>query len=281
MKESSRQDQPIQWEELVAKNMAKISAKILVLSNKGGVGKSFIAVNLAVGLSRRGAKVGLLDADIHGPSTVKMLGFEKQRISVSENGFQPYPVNSNLSAISMASFLEDPDMPVIWRGPMKMSALRQFLAEVNWGKLDYLVIDSPPGTGDEPLSVIQLIGDLTGAIIVTTPQDIALLDSRKCVNFLRKLSVPILGILENMSGFTCPHCGNKIDLFKSGGGEKSAKEFDIPFLGKVPFDPKIVESTDNGKAFIESFPDSESAKALEKIFATIDEQIRKTEQGKG
>jgi len=274
---SNKEDELKRLELLVAQNMEKISAKILVLSNKGGVGKSFIAVNLAVGLSKKGAKVGLLDADIHGPSTAKMLGFENQKISVSENGFQPYPVNSNLSAISMASFLEDPDMPVIWRGPMKMSALRQFLAEVNWGELDYLVIDSPPGTGDEPLSVIQLIGDLTGAIIVTTPQDIALLDSRKCVNFLRKLSVPVLGIVENMSGFICPHCGNKIDLFKSGGGEKSAKEFEIPFLGKVPFDPKIVESTDNGKAFIESSPDSESAKVLEKISTTIDEQMRKTE----
>ena len=277
---SNKEDELKRLELLVAQNMEKISAKILVLSNKGGVGKSFIAVNLAVGLSKKGAKVGLLDADIHGPSTAKMLGFENQKISVSENGFQPYPVNSNLSAISMASFLEDPDMPVIWRGPMKMSALRQFLAEVNWGELDYLVIDSPPGTGDEPLSVIQLIGDLTGAIIVTTPQDIALLDSRKCVNFLRKLSVPVLGIVENMSGFICPHCGNKIDLFKSGGGEKSAKEFEIPFLGKVPFDPKIVESTDNGKAFIESSPDSESAKVLEKISATIDAQIRKKEKGK-
>jgi len=274
---SNKEDELKRLELLVAQNMEKISAKILVLSNKGGVGKSFIAVNLAVGLSKKGAKVGLLDADIHGPSTAKMLGFENQKISVSENGFQPYPVNSNLSAISMASFLEDPDMPVIWRGPMKMSALRQFLAEVNWGELDYLVIDSPPGTGDEPLSVIQLIGNLTGAIIVTTPQDIALLDSRKCVNFLRKLSVPVLGIVENMSGFICPHCGNKIDLFKSGGGEKSAKEFEIPFLGKVPFDPKIVESTDNGKAFIESSPDSESAKVLEKISTTIDEQMRKTE----
>ena len=277
---SNKEDELKRLELLVAQNMEKISAKILVLSNKGGVGKSFIAVNLAVGLSKKGAKVGLLDADIHGPSTAKMLGFENQKISVSENGFQPYPVNSNLSAISMASFLEDPDMPVIWRGPMKMSALRQFLAEVNWGELDYLVIDSPPGTGDEPLSVIQLIGNLTGAIIVTTPQDIALLDSRKCVNFLRKLSVPVLGIVENMSGFICPHCGNKIDLFKSGGGEKSAKEFEIPFLGKVPFDPKIVESTDNGKAFIESSPDSESAKVLEKISATIDAQIRKKEKGK-
>ena len=275
MKNGSMQKEQKQWEKLIAQNMAKISSKILVLSNKGGVGKSFVAVNLAVGLSKKGARVGLLDADIHGPSTAKMLGFENQRVVVNDNGFQPFQINPNLVAISMASFLENPDMPVIWRGPLKMSVINQFLAEVDWGELDYLIVDSPPGTGDEPLSICQLINDLTGAIIVTTPQDLALLDSRKCVNFLKKLFIPILGIVENMSGFTCPHCGNQIDLFKSGGGEKSAKEFDVPFLGRIPFDPRIVESMDNGKPFIELFPESESAKILNQIYNLIEEQIRK------
>jgi len=243
----------------------------------GGVGKSSVAINIAVSFSKRGLKVGLLDADMHGPSVAKMLGFEGKRLTIAENGgILPFPVNSNLVAVSMASFLEDGDTPVIWRGPLKMSALRQFLAEVDWGKLDYLVIDSPPGTGDEPLSVCQLVKDLTGAIIVTTPQDIALLDSRKCVGFLRQLSVPILGILENMSGLTCPHCGKNIDIFKSGGGEKAAKELNVPFLGRLPFDPRIVETTDNGKPFVEMYPDSESAKVLDKICSSIDEKIRAT-----
>ena len=264
-------------EKMLAKNMSQIAAKILVLSNKGGVGKSSVAVNIAVSFSKRGLKVGLLDADMHGPSVAKMLGFEGKRLTIAENGgILPFPVNSNLVAVSMASFLEDGDTPVIWRGPLKMSALRQFLAEVDWGKLDYLVIDSPPGTGDEPLSVCQLVKDLTGAIIVTTPQDIALLDSRKCVGFLRQLSVPILGILENMSGLTCPHCGKNIDIFKSGGGEKAAKELNVPFLGRLPFDPRIVETTDNGKPFVEMYPDSESAKVLDKICSSIDEKIRAT-----
>ncbi|OIO74783.1 MAG: ATP-binding protein [Elusimicrobia bacterium CG1_02_37_114] len=261
-------------EMLLARNMAQITAKILVLSNKGGVGKSSVAVNIAVCLSKKGAKVGLLDADMHGPSVAKMLGFEGKRLPAGENSISPYPVNPNLVAVSMASFLESVDTPVVWRGPLKMTALRQFLAEVNWGKLDYLVIDSPPGTGDEPLSVCQLVRDLTGAIIVTTPQDIALLDSRKCVSFLRQLSVPILGILENMSGLTCPHCGENIDIFKSGGGEKAAKELNIPFLGRIPFDMRIVETTDDGKSYIETYFDSEAAKVIEKICSSIDGKVR-------
>ncbi len=261
-------------ESLLARNMAQIRYKILILSNKGGVGKSSVAVNIAVCLSRKGKKVGLLDADMHGPSIPKMLGFEGKRLPAGQNGISPYQVNPNLVAVSMASFLENADTPVIWRGPLKMSALRQFLAEVNWGNLDYLIIDSPPGTGDEPLSVCQLIHNLTGAIIVTTPQDVALLDSRKCVSFLKQLSVPIFGILENMSGLTCPHCGKNIDIFKSGGGEKSAKELNVPFLGRVPFDPHIVETTDNGKPFIELYPDSEAAKVIEKICNLIDGKIR-------
>ena len=155
---------------------------------------------------------------------------------------------------------------------MKISALRQFLAEVKWGSLDYLIIDSPPGTGDEPLSICQLVKNLTGAVIVTTPQDIALLDSRKCVKFLRQLSIPIVGILENMGSLICPHCGKKIDLFKSGGGEKAAKEFNIPFLGQMPFDPRIVEATDKGKSVVRVYPGSESTKILEKICNLINEK---------
>ncbi len=270
----NQQEEIKRLEELLEKNMAQITAKILVLSNKGGVGKSFVAVNIAAGLSKLGAKVGILDADIHGPSVAKMLNFEGRQLEMNENGILPFSVDSNLVAFSMASLLQDADTPVIWRGPLKMGVLRQFLAEVNWGRLDYLVIDSPPGTGDEPLSICQMIKDLTGAIIVTTPQDIALLDSRKCVHFLRQLSVPILGILENMSGLTCPHCGKKIDLFKSGGGEKAAQELGIPFLGRIPLDPNIVDSTDTGKPFVVNHSDAKSAKVLMSICELVDQQVR-------
>ncbi len=271
MNDNKKENELKRLETLLAVNMAQIKVKILVLSNKGGVGKSSIAVNLAVCLSKKGAKVGLLDADIHGPSIVKMLGVEGKKLKYGSSGIIPFPVNPNLGIVSMAFMSETPDTPVIWRGPLKMVALRQFLAEVEWGKLDYLIIDSPPGTGDEPLSVCQLIKDLTGAIIVTTPQEIALLDSRKCVGFLRQLSIPILGILENMSGFSCPHCSKNIDLFKSGGGEKAAKELKIPFLGRIPLDPRIVETADNGKSFIGVYPDSEAAGVIEKICSLIDE----------
>jgi Mrp family chromosome partitioning ATPase len=271
---ANKENEQKRLEELLIKNMAQILSKILVLSNKGGVGKSFVAVNVAAGLSRLGAKVGLLDADIHGPSIAKMLGFEGKAPQMDEQGIVPFQVNPNLVAFSMASLLQNADTPVIWRGPLKMGVLRQFLAEVNWGELDYLVIDSPPGTGDEPLSICQLIHDMTGAIIVTTPQDIALLDSRKCVRFLQQLSVPVLGILENMSGFSCPKCGTRIDLFKSGGGEKAAREMGVPFLGQLPLDPRIVETTDDGKPFVEMYPDSEAAKTIEKICRSIDERVR-------
>ncbi|MGQ9535402.1 MAG: P-loop NTPase [bacterium] len=271
---NNREEEMKRLDALLSKNMAQITAKILVLSNKGGVGKSFVATNIAAGLSKLGARVGILDADIHGPSVAKMLGFEGRQPVTDGDGIIPFSINSNLVAFSMASLLQSPDTPVIWRGPLKMGVLKQFLAEINWGKLDYLIVDSPPGTGDEPLSIIQLIKDLTGAIIVTTPQDIALLDSRKCVYFLHQLATPILGILENMSGLTCPNCGTKIELFKSGGGEKAARELGVPFLGRIPLEPHIVESTDNGKPFIELYPDSESAQVLLNIGRSIDERVR-------
>jgi ATP-binding protein involved in chromosome partitioning len=260
-------------EALLAENMNQIKYKILVLSNKGGVGKSSVATTIALYFSNKGKKVGLLDADIHGPSVAKLLGFEGKRITANNKRLIPYAVNPNLSAISMASLLDSNDHPVIWRGPLKMGVLKQFLAEVNWGSLDYLIVDSPPGTGDEPLSICQMIKGLTGAIIVTTPQDIALLDSRKCVHFLRQLNTPILGILENMSGFTCPHCGKKIDLFKSGGGEKAALELGVPFLGRIPFDTRIVELGDDGKSFLQLYPESEAGQAFTKVCTLIEERI--------
>jgi len=254
-------------------NMTKIKHKILVLSNKGGVGKSALAINLACSLSKRGFEVGILDADLHGPSVAKMLGFEGQRLTSIKEGMMPVVVGPKLRAFSMASLLSSPDAPVIWRGPLKMTALKQFLAEVVWGELDYLIVDAPPGTGDEPLSICQLIPELEGGIVVTTPQDVALSDSRKCVGFLQQLRIPTLGILENMSGFICPHCGKNIDLFKSGGGEKAALELRVPLLGKIPFDLNMVKSSDEGKSLVNEYETSQSTPIFEKIVDTLVEKI--------
>jgi ATP-binding protein involved in chromosome partitioning len=230
--------------------MKNMKHKIMVMSNKGGVGKSTIALNLAYGLSETGKSVGVLDADLHGPNMAKMVGVQGRRLGAHGDRILPIELGSNLKLVSLALVLGSPDEPVIWRGPLKMKAIKQFIEEVEWGELDYLIIDSPPGTGDEPLSVIQLISGIDGVIIVTTPQEIALLDSRKAVNFARALKAPILGMVENMSGFTCPHCGEEIDLFKRGGGEKAAQEMKVPFLGRIPFDTQIVEFGDKGNPFI-------------------------------
>lgn len=259
--------------EKLKHNMSDIKHKILVLSNKGGVGKSSVAVNLSCALAEKGYRVGLLDADLHGPSVAKMLGFEGEKLTVKNGQIQPIPVRKNLIAVSMASLIESPDTPLIWRGPLKGVAIKQFLAEVNWGELDFLIIDSPPGTGDEPLSVCQLIPELDGGIIVTTPQEIALSDSRKCVQFLRNMHIPIIGIVENMSGFHCPHCGAKIDLFLTGGGVKAARDFHIPFLGAIPIDLQMVISADKGEPFIGNNNESETIKAFEKIVQSIIAQI--------
>ena len=260
-------------DEQLKQNMSKIKHKILVLSNKGGVGKSSVAVNLACSLSEKGYKVGILDADLHGPSVAIMLGFEGKKLQGSLEGIIPMSVSSNLVAVSMASLIETSDAPLIWRGPLKMMALKQFLGEVEWGNLDFLIIDSPPGTGDEPLSICQLIPELDGGIIVTTPQKVALLDSRKCVNFLKNLNIPILGIVENMSGLKCPHCGKNIDLFKSGGGEKAAEEFKIPFLGKIPIDLNMVDSTDEGKPYISQYKNSKTAQIFNRVVELVLTQI--------
>ncbi len=256
-------------------NLEKIRHKILILSGKGGVGKSTVAVNLALSFSMNGSEVGLLDVDIHGPDIPKMLGIEDERLTGDDNGIMPVLYPPHLKVMSMAFLLPDKDSPVIWRGPLKMKAIQQFIEEVNWGELDYLIMDLPPGTGDEPLSVAHLIPDADGAVIVTTPQDVALLDSRKAVNFVRTINLPIIGIIENMSGFSCPHCGGEIELFKVGGGEKAAKELGVPFLGRIPIDPRIVETGDSGEPFVLDFSDSESAKAFKKIVKRIEKSVSK------
>lgn len=255
-----------QLDRQLKENLGKIRNTIVVISGKGGVGKSTVAANLALSLAKDdGIQVGLLDADIDGPNIPKMLGIEDDQVTGFEGNFMPVEFRSNLHVISMAFFLESRDSPVIWRGPLKAVALKQFLGQVEWGHLDYLVVDLPPGTGDAPLSAAQLIKGTVGAIVVTTPQDVALLDSRKAVNFAKALGVPIIGILENMSGFICPHCGKTVNLFKTGGGEKAAKEMGVPFLGRIPMDPRVVETGDSGTPFVEAFPDSHTAKAFSGI----------------
>ncbi len=258
-----------QAQKRIEATLSKIKHRLLVFSGKGGVGKSTVAANLGLALGHRGLQVGLLDVDIHGPNLAKMLGVEGKRLEAREKTrIIPVSVDGNLKVVSMAFLLEDPDLPVIWRGPLKMSAIRQFLSDVEWGELDWLIVDSPPGTGDEPLSVAQLI-PATGAIVVTTPQEVSLLDSRKAVTFARRLGLRVVGIIENMSGMVCPHCGARIDLFKRGGGERVANEMGVPFLGRVPIDPDIVQASDDGKPFILRDAESEASKAFEAIVEKI------------
>jgi len=263
-------------QEKIRENMKKITYKLMVISGKGGVGKSTIAVNLAFNLVLQNKKVGLLDVDIHGPSIAKMVGIEGKRMGVlPDETIEPIFVPPGLRVVTIASLLENSDTPVIWRGPLKMKLISQFLGDVDWSELDYLIIDSPPGTGDEPLSVAQLIPNLTGAIVVTTPQEVALLDSRKAVNFAKNLNLPVIGIIENMSGLVCPYCGKEIKLFKSGGGEKAARELGVPFLGRIPIDPAIVESTDSGKPFVIADKKEPNWEPMKRVVSNILKQINR------
>jgi len=264
-------------ESKVTNNLRKIKHKILVLSGKGGVGKSTVSANLAVALSQKGYEVGILDIDIHGPSIPKMLGVEDKKPGSSELGFTPVYYSPNLKIMSMGFLLQDRDSPVIWRGPLKMSAIKQLLGDFDWGTLDYLVVDIPPGTGDEPLSIAQLIPSCDGAIVVTTPQDVALVSVRKSINFVKKMNISVIGIIENMSGFKCPHCGKSVDIFKTGGGLKASKDFNVPFLGKVPLDAQIVETGDSGEPFVVKNDGSDAAKAFVKIVENIEKIVNKKE----
>jgi Mrp family chromosome partitioning ATPase len=263
-REEQKKDEDIK----VERTLAKIKNRLLVFSGKGGVGKSTVAANLALALAKKGLKVGLLDVDIHGPNLAKMLGVEDEHMNFRSGGMGAVDVTPNLKLVSMSFLLQDSAVPVIWRGPMKMKVIQQFLGDVDWGELDWLIIDSPPGTGDEPLSIAQLI-PATGAIIVTTPQDVSVMDSRKAVVFALKLNLKVMGIIENMSGMVCPHCKKRIDLFKEGGGYKAALELGVPFLGKIPIDPQIVASGDEGKPFVASQSESEAGKAFKKIVENI------------
>jgi ATP-binding protein involved in chromosome partitioning len=262
-------DQERHMDDLLAARLSHIKHRIAVMSGKGGVGKSTVAVNLAVALASTGARVGILDADVHGPNVPKMLGLNGSQPLVGEDGPVPIEALENLKVMSMAFMLPDEDTPIVWRGPVKHTVFKQFLAEVNWGPLDYLIVDLPPGTGDEPLSIAQLLGESLWALVVTTPQDVALLDSRKSVVFAHNLNMNLLGIMENMSGFICPHCGDRIDLFKTGGGKRSAEELGVPFLGAIPIDPNVVIGGDSGVPITLHDPKSAPAEAFRALAGRV------------
>jgi Mrp family chromosome partitioning ATPase len=256
---------------MIKDNLARIKHKIFVLSGKGGVGKSSVSANLAAVLSKKGYKTGLMDVDVHGPSIAQMLGMtELLDITPDQRRLIPKQVNDNLKAVSVQALMQDKDQAIIWRGPAKAGMIQQFVGMVDWGELDFLVIDAPPGTGDEPLTVVQTIPDALG-VIVTTPQEVALADIRKSISFCKTVKLKTLGIVENMSGFNCPHCGESIDLFMHGGGEKTAREQGLTFLGSIPFDTGVVTSGDQGVPIM--FQDKETP--FTKAFSTVVDNITK------
>jgi len=268
--QQNRMQEREKQEKAIKKNLNQINHVIVILSGKGGVGKSTVSANLSLTLTQQGKKVGLLDSDMHGPTIPTMLGLKDTRITQSPDGLRPIQATENLKVLSMGFLIKNQDDAIIWRGPMKMGAIRQLIGDFNWGPLDYLIIDLPPGTGDEPLSIAQIIPKITGAIIVTTPQDVALVSVRKSITFVNKLKIPVIGIIENMSGFTCPHCGKKVNIFKTGGGKKAAKDFKVPYLGNIPLDPTIVQSGDSGTTTM--IKDS----TLTTSFKTIAENVKKS-----
>ena len=245
--------------------LAHIKRKIVVLSGKGGVGKSTVAANLAAGLALEGFKTGLLDVDIHGPSIPRLMGLSEAKPETAGKAIIPVEWNWNLKVVSMGFFLADPDVPVIWRGPVKGGVIKQFIHDVAWGELDFLVVDCPPGTGDEPLSVMQLLGADAQALVVTSPQDVAIDDVRRSLAFCRELGNPVLGIVENLSGFHCPQCGTVHDIFKSGGGERLAEATGVPFLGCIPIDAEVGKAADKGETFLAVKGQSAAAVAFKQV----------------
>ncbi|MCD6489346.1 MAG: Mrp/NBP35 family ATP-binding protein [Thermodesulfobacterium sp.] len=255
-------------------NLSKIKRKIVVLSGKGGVGKTTVSTNLAVGLSLKNYKVGLLDVDLHGPNVPNMLGLKNTSPKITPEGIHPVEYSENLKVISIGFFAKDEDA-IIWRGPLKHKAIQQFLTDTIWGELDFLVADCPPGTGDEILSIYHVLNKVDGAIIVATPQNVALADVKRSIRFCQETKIPIIGIIENMSGFVCPKCGTQIDIFKTGGAKKLAEKYNIPFLGKIPIDPSLVQAEDEGKPYVKYYPESETAKAFFQIIENLENQLIK------
>ena len=272
-------DVPNPWEkksqdmELIKEKMSQIKHKIAVISGKGGVGKTLVTVNLATGLAKSGKKVGVFDADLTGPCVPKMLGLKGRRLESGPAGIGPTEGPLGIKAVSMDFLLPSDDSPVVWRGPLKMGAIRQFLGEVNWGQLDYLLVDLPPGTGDESLSILQLLPEMDGVIIVTIPSEVSQAVVKKAVTFAREMKVPILGMVENMAGMICPHCGEMIEVFSSGGGARVSDEMDVDLLGSIPMDPRIAADSDLGNPFIVGHPNSPAAKVFSDIVAEIQKRV--------
>jgi ATP-binding protein involved in chromosome partitioning len=257
--------------------MGKIKHKIAVISGKGGVGKSTVTVNLAAAFAQKGYAVGVLDADIHGPSVPRLLGLTGQQVKMGPPGVFPVMGPLGIRVISIDFFLPE-EVPTIWRGPLKMGAIRQFLEDIVWGDLDMLFIDLPPGTGDEPLSIAQFLPEMDGVIVVTMPSELSSTIVKKAITFALRLKMPIIGVVENMSGFICPHCGVKTEIFRSGGGRKMAEESGVAFLGSVPIDPAVGVDADKGKPFVVAHPDSAAAKAFSEVVANVEEYIKQREQ---
>jgi Mrp family chromosome partitioning ATPase len=271
------QDRRESEDALLKMRMGKVKHKIAVISGKGGVGKTLVTVNLAATFAREKGvgKIGLLDADIHGPCVPKMLGLKGRTLESSPAGIFPVYSDGGIKVVSMAFLLPSDDSPVVWRGPLKMGAIKQLLSEVAWGELDYLLVDLPPGTGDEPLTVLQLLPDADGVVIVTIPSEVSGDVVRKAVTFARMLKVPILGIIENMSGLVCPHCGEKIEVFEGGMGRRVAEDMGVPFLGSIPIDPRVSSACDSGQPFVETSSDSVAAKAFGDVVKRIREMVEK------
>lgn len=262
-------------EELIHCKLMHIKHKLIVMSGKGGVGKSSVATYLSLALAMKGYKVGLLDIDLHGPSIPRMLGLHGVLNITADNQIKPHEYRPNLKVVSIESMLEDTDSALIWRGPLKHGVIQQFLADCNWGDLDFLVIDCPPGTGDEPLSIAKMIPDAR-AVIVTTPQEVALSDVRKSISFCRKVNLEMAGLVENMAGLFCPHCQEFIPIFRTGGGKKTADLMGIPFLGSLPFDPSVVEGGDAGRPVIEDDGETPFKKAVLEFANSVVGKLRMT-----
>jgi ATP-binding protein involved in chromosome partitioning len=273
---SNPREQREQEMALIKQRMGKIKHKIAIISGKGGVGKSLVTVNLAAGLAKNGreGKIAIFDADLTGPCVPKMMGIKSDKLVAGPPGIFPAVGDKGVKVVSMALLLPSVESPVIWRGPLKMVAIRQFLGEVAWGPLDFLLVDLPPGTGDESLSVLQLLPEMDGVVIVTIPSEVSQEVVKKAVTFARKMNVPIFGIVENMSGLVCPHCGETIHVFGEGGGEKVAQDMDIEFLGSIPMDPRISADSDEGTPFVTRHPDSPASKAFGEIIEKIEEKVK-------
>lgn len=262
-----------QEKDLIKEKMSQIKHKIAVISGKGGVGKTLVTVNLATMLAKNGKKVGVFDADLTGPCVPKMLGLKGKRLDAGPAGIGPAEGPLGLKVVSMDFLLPSDESPVIWRGPLKMGAIRQFLGEVAWGELDYLLVDLPPGTGDESLSILQLLPEMEGVVIVTIPSEVSQGVVKKAVTFARQMNVPVFGIVENMAGMICPHCGQMIEVFSKGGGAKVSDEMSVDLLGSIPMDPRIAADSDSGNPFVVGHPDSPAAKVFSEIVAEIQKRV--------